>query len=1076
MGLGTRRFRASIMCGIAAGALLTGPTATAAEPTASYHIAAQSLDGALRDFGVQSGSTIMVNAALTKGKSTTRYAAIAEPEAALRVLLQGSGLTYRRQGRVFVVRPADALQPPVQTKAPLKNIGTADQDGQSASTEEREPEIIVTAQKRAERIQDVPIAISAFSSKSLDQQKIEGGSELLRAVPNVTFSKNNFSGFNFSIRGIGTKAVSVTTDPAVAISYNNVPMIRNRLFEQEYFDVERVEVLRGPQGTLYGRNATGGVVNMITNKADPSKVDGELRGEVGNFDTRRLRGFLNIPISDTLAVRVAGATTHRDGFDYNSITDRRVNGRDLWQARGSIRWKPDERFTADLVWEHFEESDNRSRTGKQLCQRDPGPSSVGGVVVSTALFQGILSQGCKPGSLFEDSAYGTPNGLSLPLVIAGQSVAALGYNPTTGEQVTLLTLGVDPYGGMMQSRNLREIASTFDPRFRAKNDVFQLNLSYELTSNIQLFSQSVYTSDTYYSTQDYNRFNTVPVFNDSNGLMANDGSGVIVGGISPGGVFNDPQIGPSNRLFGVDLNQSKSTQFYQEFRIQSSSPSRFNFSVGANYLNYKTIEDYYVFFNIASAINETIFTGVPGVETAGPYIDPNPLSSLAGDGHNYFRSKNPYTVNSKAMFGEVYYQLTPLVKFTGGLRYTDDRKSATPVPSQLLLGVGDEALGGNPAGGGFVARGYPEQTPIKQRFGEFTGRIGLDWRPQLSFTDKTLLYVFFSRGYKGGGANPPGIGADPRFLKFATQPSTFKPEFVNSFEVGSKNTLFNGKLTLNGTAFLYDYKDYQVSKIIDRTALNENIGAKIWGLEFESVWQPSRNFSMNLNIGYLHTRIDNGSKSIDVMDRTQGNPDWTLVKPFLQLASNCVARTADVANILQHPELFPSDLALSSLCGGSFFGDFSGNSGGGFVRFDQIFGFTYNPLTDGPNGGQGFFVDLGGKELPNSPHLTANIGAQYTIPIGDWAATLHGDYYRQGKSFSRVYNTKYDRLKGWGNGNLSLTVGRIDGSLSLQFYVKNVFNDMPITDAFTNSDDSGLTTNVFTLDPRIFGFNVTKRF
>ena len=212
------------------------------------------------------------------------------------------------------------------------------------------------------------------------------------------------------------------------------------------------------------------------------------------------------------------------------------------------------------------------------------------------------------------------------------------------------------------------------------------------------------------------------------------------------------------------------------------------------------------------------------------------------------------------------------------------------------------------------------------------------------------------------------------------------------------------------------------------------------------------------------------------MDRTQGNPDWTLVKPFLQLASNCVARTADVANILQHPELFPSDLALSSLCGGSFFGDFSGNSGGGFVRFDQIFGFTYNPLTDGPNGGQGFFVDLGGKELPNSPHLTANIGAQYTIPIGDWAATLHGDYYRQGKSFSRVYNTKYDRLKGWGNGNLSLTVGRIDGSLSLQFYVKNVFNDMPITDAFTNSDDSGLTTNVFTLDPRIFGFNVTKRF
>src|SRR3546814_1244099 len=87
-------------------------------------------------------------------------------------------------------------------------------------------------------IQDVPISVSAFSAKSLDEQKIEGGSELVRAVPNVSFSKTNFASYNFSIRGIGTKALSVTSDPAVAISFNNTPLIRNRLFEQEYFDVE----------------------------------------------------------------------------------------------------------------------------------------------------------------------------------------------------------------------------------------------------------------------------------------------------------------------------------------------------------------------------------------------------------------------------------------------------------------------------------------------------------------------------------------------------------------------------------------------------------------------------------------------------------------------------------------------------------------------------------------------------------------------------------------------------------------------------------------------------------------------
>ncbi|PNA06250.1 hypothetical protein C1X93_30635, partial [Pseudomonas sp. GW456-11-11-14-LB1] len=91
-------------------------------------------------------------------------------------------------------------------------------------------------------------------------------------------------------------------------SYNNTPLLRNRLFEQEYFDVERVEVLRGPQGTLYGRNATAGVVNMLPN--NPSdRFEGMLKGEVGNYDTRRVSGMINVPLTDSFAVRVAGAYT-----------------------------------------------------------------------------------------------------------------------------------------------------------------------------------------------------------------------------------------------------------------------------------------------------------------------------------------------------------------------------------------------------------------------------------------------------------------------------------------------------------------------------------------------------------------------------------------------------------------------------------------------------------------------------------------------------------------------------------------------------------------------------------------------
>src|SRR3546814_6438706 len=105
-----------------------------------------------------------------------------------------------------------------------------------------------------------------------------------------------------------------------------------------------------------------------------------------------------------------------------------------------------------------------------------------------------------------------------------------------------------------------------------------------------------------------------------------------------------------------------------------------------------------------------------------------------------------------------------------------------------------------------------------------------------------------------------------------------------------------------------------------------------------------------------------------------------------------------------------------------------------------------------------------------------NLGAQCTLPVGDWGLTLRGDYYRQGASWARVYNTPIERLKAWDNANLSLTLAQPADGLAFQFYVKNVFNKTPITDAFLNSDDSGLTANAFALDQRIIGFNIAKKF
>ena len=126
--------------------------------------------------------------------------------------------------------------------------------------------IIVTAQRQAQSLQEVPIAVSAFDSEALEAQQIENASDLQLTLPNVQFSKSNFTASSFTIRGIGDLCVGTSCDSATAIHLNDAPLFGTRFFETEYFDLERIEVLRGPQGTLYGRNATSGVVNVVTAK------------------------------------------------------------------------------------------------------------------------------------------------------------------------------------------------------------------------------------------------------------------------------------------------------------------------------------------------------------------------------------------------------------------------------------------------------------------------------------------------------------------------------------------------------------------------------------------------------------------------------------------------------------------------------------------------------------------------------------------------------------------------------------------------------------------------------------------
>jgi outer membrane receptor protein involved in Fe transport len=1006
-------------------------------------------------------------------------------------------------------------------------------------------DIVVTAQRMEERLIDVPISVSAFTMQQLADQKIETGAELLRAIPNVNFSKDNFTSYNFAIRGIGTKATSVSADPAVAISFNSTTLLRNRLFEQEYFDIERLEVLRGPQGTLYGRNATAGVVNMIPAKPRLGRLDAQVQGEVGNFGSTRLRGMINVPLGDKFAIRGAGSWTKREGFDYNTVTDRRVNGRDLWSTRLSALWEPSDNFRINAIWEHFNEDDNRSRTGKQLCTRGETPTEfvypsdyvvpdgqpLGSFPLSDVWATSTITRGCQNKSLFTDQSNGVPNGVGNPLVTGLMTASPFEFGPFVGGRY--VKPGIDPFVsvGGKQSPNLREIATVYDPVFRAKNDIFQLNLEYDIGESLHFFSQSLYMKDQYFGSQDFFRFDAVPSFARKEDFESHPQFSptdrwkmwlpYLGASTARGGVFCDPQVGCQDRPVAIDVAESKSKQWSQEFRLQSSFDGPVNFSVGANYVDFKTREEYTVYSNVITLIalglngfSDNCYDPTKPPELRGKgcvYIDPNPIGQGPKDGHNYLRTISDAKIRSMAAFGELYWKLTDTLKVTAGLRYTDDKKTQAIIPSQLLTSTSIQ-------GGGNVDRGYPQYGERVQKWGRFTGRFAIDWKPDVSFSDSTLVYGSFSRGYKAGGSNPRGNDFDVGTTSYTRLPDDFAPEDVNAFEIGTKNSFAGGKLMFSVAAFLNDYKNYQIAQFINRGFYTENFDAVTKGLEFEAAWIPSKHFRVGATVGLLDTKIGKNQFSIDVMDRLQGHDDWVVVNPWAQSPNTCVvpkkvyASLLNDQNLLQLPTAPPpgwkpgDDLVFNSsnglflklLCETSdLFGygskPFAPTADGpSFVS--EVIGVVYDPTApydpskpanynlDGysnygaPNQGRGFAANVAGNKLPNAPSWTFNIGAQYTFFFDDWQLAVRGDYYRQGSSYARIYNTAYDKLKGWGNGNIALTLSRPKSDLEFQFYVKNILNDTPITDAYTGPDELGNFTNVFTLDPRIYGFNVKVGF
>ena len=983
-------------------------------------------------------------------------------------------------------------------------------------------EIVVTAQRQSERLQDVPIAVSAFSTEALEAQQIKTPSDLQLTLPNVTFTKTNFTGASFTIRGIGDLCVGTTCDSATAIHLNGDPLFSTRLFETEFFDLERIEVLRGPQGTLFGRNATSGVVNVITAKPKLGTFEAAAEAEYGNYDSMKAKGMVNIPLGDTMGLRVAGIYLNRDGYTKNEFLDTRIDDRDLYSVRGSLRWDPTEDTTIDLLASYFREKDKRTRIQKQLCQRDP---------------TGIL--GCLNSRL--DNSPFNGNATFTAALTSREFLATQGI-PTAFALGSLY--GPDVYANTTIPSDPRTVNTAYTPSYFTSELTLQGQIEHNF-GPVSLQVSGQYQKVKLDASQDYNsNVGDRSLYAGGLATLAAAAGGALgpalQGYFAPVAAAIIPD-GPTGQLCtslaeesgtgsygGNKICSDQSLQFDRSNQYNSSWSAEailtsdfdgpFNFLIGGIYADYHLTENsYYV-----NAFPIDYLTGVLGAFSSlanvdrdqnGVVIGPNPLAP-GYLGTPFFRNNTAdLSIKSYGLFGEAYFEFSDRLKLTAGLRYNNDKKSvvARSTLASFLVPHGSTDAFTSPTAAGFdadpgtvcpVASNETSSTvgPIGSiagceafqersvKFNKLTGRLVLDFK----VTDDNLLYASYSRGYKSGGINPP---LQPIF----EVPESFRPEQVDAFEIGSKNSFDNGALQLNLTAFYYKYKDLQLSKIVARTAVNDNVSADVYGFEAEAIVRPDPDLVVNLGFSYLHSKVTDDKLTSNPRDFGGGREDAVIIKDITNAANCAVASSSgNAAGVnafvngvqqvinggfvpgvaaganLQPTTTFPADGGIASTGAFSICAVMSAAAAGAFAPAG---------LDPTAFGGIDYFsagvpVNIKGNQLPQAPNYKFSAGVQYTARLGGGGMSLvpRVDLAYTGESYGSIFNGNVNRIKGYAQVNAQLQLNGPDDKWYVKGFIQNVFDANSVTGLYITDQSSGNYTNIFTLEPRRYGIAAGVRF
>jgi outer membrane receptor protein involved in Fe transport len=945
----------------------------------------------------------------------------------------------------------------------------------AAATDQGIGDIIVTAQRQSEALQNVPIAVSAFTSDNLRQQQINSTSDLQLSLPNITYTKSNFtSSSSFNIRGIGDLCVGVTCDAATAVHVNDVPVLGSPIFQNEFFDVERIEVLRGPQGTLFGRNATGGVINFITAKPDLTGIHASGEAEYGNYESIRVKGMFNLPVGETFGIRLAGYYLNRDGFTKNLFTNNRIDGRDQYDIRASLRWEPSADTTFDVVAHYFRENDDRSRIQKQLCHRDP---------------TGVL--GCLPDRLGFEQVNGDA---TLASILTSSEFLRLRSNTAPLAPFALGSVyqtDGDSYTGYVNPPNLRTVNIDSLPRFRTNEKQVLLSFN-QVLGSLNLKLDGGYTQGRTDSTVDYNigierSYAANPGLNAFNAVAGSGALGpgyqAIRNALIPQGPTSLCQSTAEETGTGVfgghfvcaptsldfDRSNSHGHQWFGEGILTSKFDGPLNFLIGAGYLDY-TVKDNSYYVNSFGLDYAAGLLGGGSAYVATPFYRNNSVL---------------YNLKSYGIFGEAYFDISDRLKLTAGLRYNHDDKHYEarttllncPVPLSSTNAYAEPTFACFDAD---PARTGNQPLAINNvKFGRMTGRAVLDFQ----ITDQNLLYASYSRGYKSGGINPP---LPPGF----NVPLSFGPETVNAFEIGSKNTFLDGTVRLNLTAFYYQYKQLQLSRIVARTSVNDNVDANIYGIEAEAIIRPSRSVLANFGASFLRTKVSSDKLLVNPQDVSGGRPDAVIIKDITN-ASNCAV--VSNSGIAAASNGFVNAINAGLNAGAFASPAFPNAAGGGLQGTTPIPGTSTTgafsvcsvlaaAAAATPAAGvtvleAGVPVNIRGNNLPQSPHFKFSAGLQYTADFANgWTLVPRVDFNYTGGYYGSIFGNPINRVQGYEVVNAQVQLNGPDDRYFVRLFVQNLTKNNAITGLYVTDQSSGLFTNAFTLEPRRYGIAAGFRF